>query len=339
MKDFKQKILLVILGIFLTFVVIEILLRIGGFIAFLYQESNNVFSRWYKRDYTVLCLGESTTAAGYPRKLEEILNKNKENLQFTVINKGWPGIDSFGILSRLAKYMEEYQPDFVVTMMGINDKEKTKLFVEGEEGYSGNRRYPLRIIKLVESLKQHIAYKYKEKPDEQETIVRFQRIKEKIGNNQWEKAYEILLDYYSNIKGYKRTEKPPFKEINLDPQNPFGHFILGRYYYGNWNCGKAQEEYQKCLEFIDRFPARLRKKLIIDLMICYILSEEDKKVKEFIKIYLGEEKIIGVLGYYVLGKAYLYLDEAQEAEATFKKAIEKAPIHGPSREYIIAFLV
>jgi len=321
-ENFKQKILLVILGIFLAFVVIEILLRIGGFIAFLYQESNNVFSRWYKRDYTILCFGESTTAYGYPKKLEEILNKNKAGIQFTVINKGRPGTDSFRILSGLEKELKFYKPDFVMTMMGINDSGETKIFVKDKEVYSENRRYPLRIIKLVESLKQHIAHRQKELSDKKETIKFFQRIKEKIENNHKEEACRLLLGYYSKVGEYRKVKKPPFKEINLDPESPFGRFILGKYYFRILRYKEAKEEFIKCLGFMDEFPGQMRENIIVGLAACFIILEEYEEAERITKAFLPKKIFLSSL---LLAKIYLCQERIQEAEEVLKIVIKMEP--------------
>lgn len=74
-------------------------------------------------DYRILCLGESTTQNQWPILLGDMLNQNDRGLQFKIIDKGRIGTSSMQILSRLEGYLNEYEPDMVVVMMGINDGE------------------------------------------------------------------------------------------------------------------------------------------------------------------------------------------------------------------------
>jgi tetratricopeptide (TPR) repeat protein len=73
----------------------------------------------------LLCVGESTTAAGgrssYPKQLENILNASGAPLHFEVVNVGLPGAVSATIVERLPRWIEKYRPDALVVMMGIND--------------------------------------------------------------------------------------------------------------------------------------------------------------------------------------------------------------------------
>ena len=87
----KQKLLLIVLGIFLTVILLEVGLRIAGGVVLYLQEKHNHMS-FNPNEYRILCLGESTTALGgedsYPSQLEEMLNSQNQQKRFTVINKG-----------------------------------------------------------------------------------------------------------------------------------------------------------------------------------------------------------------------------------------------------------
>jgi hypothetical protein len=123
--SFKQKIILIIFSLFLCAVLLEVGLRIGGFIFFSLQEYKN--RRCLKKEgvYKSMCLGESTTALGgefsFPRQLEALLNQRNAGIKFGVVNAGAPAIDSSGILSLLEVNLNRYKPQLVVCMMGIND--------------------------------------------------------------------------------------------------------------------------------------------------------------------------------------------------------------------------
>lgn len=92
--SFRQRIFLIIGGLFLSLVILEIALRFGGFMFLFLQEHRNIASIRQKGEYRIMCLGESTTALGdknsYPSQLEEVLNQRSQKIKFSVINKGTP---------------------------------------------------------------------------------------------------------------------------------------------------------------------------------------------------------------------------------------------------------
>jgi hypothetical protein len=93
----QQKIILVISSVFLSFFLLEISLRVGGFILLSLQEYRNKISLKSKDSYRIICFGESTTQGQYPHFLEEILNQRKIETRFSVIDKGLGG----GLIQRL----------------------------------------------------------------------------------------------------------------------------------------------------------------------------------------------------------------------------------------------
>ncbi|MCB4790497.1 MAG: hypothetical protein LHV68_01280 [Elusimicrobia bacterium] len=70
----KRKIVLILLGIFLSITLLEIGLRLSGYTYLYLQEYGNRKALNNKGTYRILCLGESTTAGQYPQYLEEELN-------------------------------------------------------------------------------------------------------------------------------------------------------------------------------------------------------------------------------------------------------------------------
>ncbi|MFH0860227.1 MAG: tetratricopeptide repeat protein [Candidatus Altiarchaeota archaeon] len=126
----KQKISLLLFSIFLTLLIIEFSLRLGGYIVLSLQRyGNRTGSIVDEPDdtYRILALGESTTAnllngqSTWPEQLELILNNRSQNTKFTVYNEGLAGATTVYILSHLERNLEEYKPDMVITMMGVND--------------------------------------------------------------------------------------------------------------------------------------------------------------------------------------------------------------------------
>jgi len=104
-------------------VLLETSLRAGGWLYLRLEERRNAASLRRPGNVRVLCIGESTTALGggdsFPSHLDRILNAHRE--QFSVINSGVPATDTDHIVARVPELLDEYAPDIVVAMMGVND--------------------------------------------------------------------------------------------------------------------------------------------------------------------------------------------------------------------------
>ena len=157
-----QKIALMIFGLFLLLVLLETGLRLGGIVFLSYQEHRNRVSISKRGSYSILCLGESTTANAWPPFLEVILNRSKTGVRFSVIDKGVGGIKTTEILNHLESNLDEFHPDMVIVMMGIND-EGTHM---PQEDLGGPKIVlffkSFRTYKLWRLLWLHIAVKVKE---------------------------------------------------------------------------------------------------------------------------------------------------------------------------------
>lgn len=118
----KQKTGLFVLGIFLSLLILELLLRAAGSVL-LFAQSQKAQSQLARHNSRrVLCIGESTTYLGYPEVLQNVLNHTAAGKNFQVINKGLPGTNSTLIVNNLPQWLAQYQPDYLVVMMGINDR-------------------------------------------------------------------------------------------------------------------------------------------------------------------------------------------------------------------------
>lgn len=122
-----KRVALVVFGLFLGLSCLEVGLRVAGWM-FLRARQPAQLPAKQANQIRILCLGESTTAdlmfmgkESYPAQLERILNERSTNTKFSVINGGVPATTTDEILARLPADLERYQPDIVVTMMGIND--------------------------------------------------------------------------------------------------------------------------------------------------------------------------------------------------------------------------
>jgi len=125
----KQKCGLILFGVFLCVLILELGLRCSGFVFLKLQERRTKISFSQKREYTILCLGESTTADTWPPYLQTILNEN-QNGAFTVIDKAQGGINTAVIVANVERYLDEYEPDMVIAMIGINDMWDTVAYLD-----------------------------------------------------------------------------------------------------------------------------------------------------------------------------------------------------------------
>jgi len=121
----KHKLLLFLFSLIVTFFILEIFLRLGGFIFSFQQNQTNQMDP-SQDHYRILCIGESTTALGgddsYPSQLEKILNQTHGTKKFKVINKGLVSKTTQDILEQLPDFLRRYRPHIVVGMMGVNDR-------------------------------------------------------------------------------------------------------------------------------------------------------------------------------------------------------------------------
>ena len=78
----------------------------------------------------VLCVGDSYTygigaksrEGNYPSRLEEYLRAGEGQESWIVVNEGWPSRNSQELDALLPNLLEKYNPDWVVVLIGINDR-------------------------------------------------------------------------------------------------------------------------------------------------------------------------------------------------------------------------
>jgi tetratricopeptide (TPR) repeat protein len=144
---------------FLGVLFLEIFLRVGGVI---YNEYQNIGQAKADSENTfkVLTLGESTTAGAnnWPHKAQNILNDKFDNIDFVFINKAINSTESGVLLSKVKGQIEEYEPDAVISMMGINDGDFSTYFSNFK--YKGEVDEPF-LEALFEFLEQNVrVYKF-----------------------------------------------------------------------------------------------------------------------------------------------------------------------------------
>jgi hypothetical protein len=128
--SFKQRMALITFGLILGIILLEVGLRIGGFVLLHLQERANQSSLRENGEFIILCLGESTTALGgenaYPRQLEKILNDRDIGSIFSVVNKGIAATNTTMIANLLAKNIADtILKEYSVMAEQISGKSKT----------------------------------------------------------------------------------------------------------------------------------------------------------------------------------------------------------------------
>jgi tetratricopeptide (TPR) repeat protein len=344
-----QKIILIILGLILSLALLEIGLRLGGFIFLSLQEYRNRTAIYKKGTYRIMCLGESTTAIGgrdsYPSQLEEILNQRNLGINFSVINKGVVGNNTAYILAHLEENLNRYRPDMVTAMMGVNDKLiKYYEAIPEANTFLFNR---FRTYRLSRLLWMHIINKIKKKG---------------IYTQQGEKTAASLQSSYSLIRlracyaeqvNPGQIEEAFKKAIELNPKDDRLYVELGRFYRDNGKYAQAEGLFQKSLNLNPRNDMAY-----VELGFCYLNQSKDIQAVQMLKkavelnsrndlayVELGRyyrdqgkhieseealKKAIeinprGDWAYILLGLCYMYQNKPTQAEEAFKKAIELNP--------------
>ncbi len=123
-----KKLLALAAGVTACFLILETGLRLAGWTCSTSQWLGNEFRRHAKTDWTLVCFGESMTAGAYPAVLQNALAARYPGLRFTVVDKGLESTDSSYILDEIGPALDQYHPDFVLVMTGINDTFDPRLY-------------------------------------------------------------------------------------------------------------------------------------------------------------------------------------------------------------------
>ncbi|MFH1338293.1 MAG: tetratricopeptide repeat protein [Candidatus Omnitrophota bacterium] len=312
-----QKIALAIFGLFLCVVLLEAGLRMGGFIFLSLQEYKNRIAVQKRGNFTIMCVGESTTALGgknsYPPQLEKILNEQDTGIKFSVINKGVPGTSAGAIVVQLEDNLNKFYPDMVVAMMGVNDKHFGYVLPPDNDPFKIKRFFKkLRVFKLINLAKEHLKYKIKEfrnykqgEMEPKEIEIKISGSKSNLTNN------EVVKEPDSGLK--KKTEAGS-KDERL-------YFELGEYYRSRGMFEKAIQAYEKIIELNAG-----NDEAYIAAGICYnelgAFEKTRKMFKKAIEINPENDSAYYFLGAHLSGVNY------PGAEELLKKAIEKNPKNG-----------
>lgn len=268
MKNWIIRAKVIGLGVIFSLVLLEGLVRLGGFIFLSSQEYRNKKALKDKETYRILCLGESVTATGgknsYPCQLERILNKRNLGMKFSVINKGVVAMDSVVVADNLEDNLDKYNPDMVITMIGCNNGRERLPY----GNVSFDRKRYFKFWELAQFIFYNIVSKGKQ--DCFQKVVKEERndnnrncLKEKEldlfkkkhsipENNLSENDLVALGDFYMQVKQYGEAEKIYKKTIEINSECSDAYVKLGNIYYRWGNYHEAEKCNKKAIELNPR---------------------------------------------------------------------------------------
>jgi len=317
-----QRVWLIILGVFISFIILEVGLRTAGFLLLSLQEYKNRLSLKQRSAYRILCLGESTTQGQYPVFLEKILNQRNIGIKFSVIDKGFSSTTTNIILSQLEANLSAYKPDMVVAMMGVNDIGLPFLF---DETADGSRRVSfftqLRIYKLLNLLWRHIETKTKEmKSYGQNEGKRYVKKSKKQLNSADALVYEQLCREYRGKNMLLEAEEAIKKSLELNPRSDSAYVELGDIYRHQIKFTEAEEAFKQAL--------KLDSENDLAYVLLGILYKQQKRIPEAEKAFNKTLELNpgNSWAYAGLGDIYEnYTGKLSEAEQAFKRVLEIEP--------------
>jgi len=332
-----QKAVLVFFGLCLAIIVLETGLRIGGFAILSLQEYKNLQSIKQKGSFRIMCLGESTTQNQYPTYLEEILNQNNINIKFSVIDKGIAGIRTSSILSQLEANLDKYQPNIVITMIGINDggnhipyeiacSSKPIIALRSFRAYKLTRLLWLRMatkLKEIGFYTQDIN-KQKDSPNEIYEELQQEQAPKALDTNPNNDSVCIELGQFYQDQGKLAEAEQAFnKALELNPRNDSACVELGGLYQYQGKCqhkfGGPEEAFKKAIE-LNPDNESARAALGQFYMDSERLVESEQTLKEAVEF--NPKHCSAYVG---LGRLYLSQGRLAESEQILKKAVEFNP--------------
>lgn len=297
----KQKIIIILFGIFLCLSMLEIGLRLAGFILSTARETKNRVSMRQKGAYRIMCLGESTTFNQYPGFLEEALNRRGNGIKFSVVDKGVPGIDTSGIISGLEINIEAYRPDMVIVMMGINDDNEYLYHKRIDNQKMRDGLSSFQVYKLGKLIMLHCFAKLNEK----KTHVQ----------------YDALAN---NIVPWVSQNQIPLYEINNDIELGKARLAEGDYFM-------AEEMFKKVLTIEPsnlnaiKFLAMTYNMMKSEAMASEVLKSGAESILKEIEKTSGKQRTELINNYYHIGADYLHRGDFNYASEIFKTVLKTNP--------------
>ncbi|MCP4650737.1 MAG: tetratricopeptide repeat protein [PVC group bacterium] len=225
--NLRQKIFSAFLGIIFFLILLETFLQIGAFVVKLSHSKNSfVGEKCADASKKILCLGDSYTYGigttkehSYPAQLQRLLDQKAGKEKFQVINAGQPGMNTPLLADKIEEYLERFQPDIVLVMIGSNDNwnwdgfllEINSSYAKINKFFSWSRTYKLARILCAKSPK------LKKIPDNLRVRnIRYYEYRIMLGNNEREKQnYAVARKHYE-------------KAIEQNPKFSAGYLELTR---------------------------------------------------------------------------------------------------------------
>jgi len=261
-----------ILRVIIFILIIEGLLRLGGVVLGFFQDYQNNQHLKASHEYRILCLGDSITNYGgydsYPNQLQRILNARQDKFKMVVIDKGITSASSERIAEQINKNLDEYKPQILVLMEGLNDKENT---AEGGacDAFLASH---WAVYKLIRTLVLGVINKARHLPK-------------------------------SGIKP-PATEEPSAdlfqKMLAVNPENYFAWYNLGVFYQNNGDLSQAIAAFEKALMFCSNNMPGLKIKIYRYLESSYAaLGQKDNQMKmlrQLLAYQPNDEQLLRDLG-------------------------------------------
>ena len=334
-KKTIQNIGLIILGIFLSLLILEVMLRIAGFGLLALQRQRNIVTDKTEDVYRILALGESTTAANifygqssWPEELEVILNNKSKDIKFKVFKEGISGITTADILSHLKDNLDKYNPDIVITMMGTNDE----LYIRSTTlvGKPKVIIKDFRVYKLIKRINEGLRYRirdYKKATAERKYREEEKSLKDILNNNPKNiNAWINLIGFYEGHKRYKELLELGEKFVAESPNNAYRLHGLGATYLEVKEYEKAEKLLKKALEIEpNKIPS-----IYVDLGNLYKGVNKAKEAVDMYEKYFEITKQSNVNSYdenalIKLAELNIQLNNHKAAYSLLKVVISKDP--------------
>jgi Tfp pilus assembly protein PilF len=339
MISISRKMVIVLSGLILSLALLEVGLRLGGFILSSMQGYENFQSTKQKGAYRILCLGESTTERKYPHLLEGVLNKRNIGMHFSVIDKGRSTANTDFILSRVESYLAEYHPDMVVAMMGNNDK-LVRYYQDIPEAETWIFRH-CRVYRFGRMLVMHILKKIRREEiyglsgsdqgrkaktedagtvSEKEDLLN-QTSTEKIKKLDFRGHGESHGTRSSYLSGDRISEAETSlkKAIEMNPENDRAYAELGGLYRLQDKFSQAEDLLKKALELNPK-----NNNAYAELGWLYLARGGPRQAEDFFKKTI-ELDPKNDCAYALLGRLYREQGEFSKAEDLSKTALELNP--------------
>jgi tetratricopeptide (TPR) repeat protein len=303
-----KKIASVFLGLVLSLALLEVGLRLGGFVLSSMQEYGNLQSIKQKGTYRILCLGESTTQRQYPQYLEQVLNQRNIGVRFSVIDRGKAGTNTPAILSRVESYLAEYHPDMVVAMMGNNDQ-GIKYYQDISESLTWIFQH-CRVYRFGRILCMQLLKKFQKKDIYDSDRADFER-KPRADDQGTAMAKSGPKNDQVDLE-FK-------KAIELDPKNDKVYVERGRLYRDQGKFQQAVDCYRKATEINPK-----NDEAWIELGQLYYRFGAWRLTRDSLRKAI-EINPKNEMAYFELGRLCQRQGESRQAEDLFKRAIELNP--------------